>query len=198
MKKIGFVAFLLALMGLRVLAVTDLPNFPGRIAFIGTDNNVYTASPNDTTAITTDATERRAYQWPTWSRDNRLAYFCCDLAIADTFETGVFISSDGMTVGRQVVEGFGQSVIYASWSPANCEGDTACRDLAILVNDFSENNLRVQLIRDTGTDRTVSDVGIGSPFYTAFSSDGSALLMHRNNSALEIFDIASGNTRRVI
>ena len=198
MKKIMVVMGIFLGLSLRVLAVGELPDFTGRIAIIGSDYNIYTISPTAVTPLTTDGSESHAYQWPTWSRDGRLAYFCCDLASANSFETGVYISADGLTSGREVISSFGQSVIYASWSPANCENDTSCRDLAILVSDPTESSLRVQLIRDRGTDRTVSDAGFGSPFYTAFSPDGSALLFHRNNSAVEVFTIEDGNTAKVI
>lgn len=199
MKKwIIFSGLLLLLTGIQVLALGDLPSFPGRIAIIDHDNNVMTVSSTDTYRLTSDGSPVHAYQWPTWARDGRLAYFCCDITTSDTFETSIHISADGMAAGRQVSSTRGEPVIYANWSPAACSTDNACRDLAILVSDLDDNELKVELVRDSGTDQTISSIGSGSPFYTTFSPDGTALLFHRNSSNLDVYTIASNSTERVL
>lgn len=178
-------------------AFDEQPAFPGRIAIIGNDHNVYTLSATDTAQLTTDGSLQRAYQWPTWSRDGRLAFFCCDLATTSSLRTGVFISSDGVTPARQVVESIAQPVIYANWSPAACSPDGACRNLSILVNDLRSNRLRVELVRDEGEQATRSQVAVGSPFYTTFSPDGRSILMHRNNILLEVYDIDTNRSQLI-
>ncbi|MFQ3648073.1 MAG: hypothetical protein SNJ54_05865 [Anaerolineae bacterium] len=178
-------------------ALDDQPAFPGRIAIIGSDYNVYTLSAVDTVQLTTDGSLQRAYQWPTWSRDGRLAFFCCDLATTSSLRTGVFISPNGIAPARQVVESIAQPIIYANWSPAACSPDGACRNLSILVNDLRSNRLRVELVRDEGDQATRSQVAVGSPFYTTFSPDGQSILMHRNNILLEVYDIATSTSRMI-
>ena len=178
-------------------ALGDQPSFPGRIAIVGNDYNVYTFSALDTAQLTTDGSVERAYQWPTWSRDGRLAFFCCDLATTANLRTGVFISSDGIAPARRVVESIAQPIIYANWSPAACSPDGACRDLSILVNDLRSNRLRVELVRDDGAQAAVSQVAVGSPFYTTFSPNGLSILMHRNNILLEVYDIANNNSSMI-
>jgi hypothetical protein len=50
--------------------------FSGRIAYIGTDTNVYLLSQDyEHVQLTDNAGRTRQYQWPTWSTDGRLAYF---------------------------------------------------------------------------------------------------------------------------
>jgi TolB protein len=178
-------------------ALGDQPAFPGRIAIIGNDYNLYTISAVDTVQLTTDGSLQRAYQWPTWSRDGRLAFFCCDLATTSSLRTGVFISPNGIAPARQVVESIAQPIIYANWSPAACSPDGACRDLSILVNDLRSNRLRVELVRDEREQATRSQVAVGSPFYTTFSPDGQSILMHRNNILLEVYDIGTSTSRMI-
>jgi TolB protein len=178
-------------------ALGDQPDFPGRIAVIGDDYNVYTLSAADTAQLTTDGSRERAYQWPTWARDGRLAFFCCDLTSTSNLRTGVFISPDGMASARQVMSTIAQPIIYANWSPAACSADGACWTLSILVNDLRSNRLRVELVRDEGSEHTVREVAIGAPFYTTFSPDGQSIFMHRNNFLLEVYDIAANRSRLI-
>jgi TolB protein len=192
-----FAALLLA-AGLASVVIAQEASLPGSIAYIGADYNVYTLREGTSYALTSDGSRGHAYQWVTWSRDGRLAYFCCDIISADTFETGIFISGDGVTPGRNVRSTYGEPVIYATWAPATCGGSSACRDLAVLLNPIATSELRYALIRDTQNNATTSIVGSGAPFYTTFSADGTRMLLHRYNRNLDVYDIASESIIRSI
>src|SRR5262245_48256311 len=99
-----------------------LQSLPGRLAYIGTDNNVYTMdfAGQETSQLTSDGARSVEYQWVTWSNDGRLAYFCCDLQNAQTPETAAYVSEDGKSPGQRAFEGVGELVIYAYWSPGGC------------------------------------------------------------------------------
>jgi len=168
-------------------------NIIGRLAYIGSDNNVYThdfASGQDT-PLTTDASKTRRYQWPTWSNDDLLAYFCCDLQAADTAKMQGYISATGREAGRVVYEGTAAPVIYASWAPAPCDAAGTCRDLALLINDVPVSGLRVDLVRDTGTSQISETIARGSPFYYTWSPDATKMVFHRYGSELSLYDLAS-------
>src|SRR5690349_2401123 len=146
---------------------------PGRLAYIGSDGNVYTYdfASQETFSLTTDAGRTRRYQWPTWSDDGRLAYFCCDTAASRTFDMAGYISATGEEAGRVVYEQEAAPVIYASWAPAPCDESGNCRHLALLVNDFSSGQLRIDLVQDTGDSEETETIATGSPFYYIWSSD---------------------------
>lgn len=175
---------------------TPLPVIPGRIAYIGTDYNVYLLASQENTpfSLTTNAGINddilRFYQWPTWSTDGRLAYFATVWNRASEVDTEVYVSSDGSTEGETVYIGEDELFNYAYWSPQNCSESDACRDLAVLLSRAETNGLLVELIR-TGTDVVNSQlVGTGSPFYYSWSPDGARMLLQRNGSQIDIYDTA--------
>ena len=63
-----------------ILAIDEVNDLSGKIAIIGTDYNIYTylADTNEQIQLTQDASADQRYQFPTWSTDGRLAYFCCE------------------------------------------------------------------------------------------------------------------------
>jgi TolB protein len=177
--------------------VSSVP-FSGRIAYIGTDYNVYSMSAKSSTQLTQDGSLRRAYQWLTWSEDGRLAYFCCDLRLAAQLETTAYISSDGEQAGRAVLATRAKPIIYAYWSPSRCENVDTCRDLVILVNDVQNGGLSVQGIRHRGDTSETFEIGTGAPFYYSFSPTGDRLLFHRNNRAIDVYSLLEGRVTRQI
>jgi TolB protein len=183
---------LIPLLFVPVAQAIDEAPVPGRIAVIDTDYNVSTLSPDGTDlhSLTADATSEKRYQWPTWSTDNRLAYFCCDLREADSTDTRAFISPDGIEAGEAIFEGDGEPIIYAAWSPQNCASGTNCRDLAMLVNDIRNGTLSIELARNTTADTTLSTVGNGSPFYYHWSAAGNQMIFHRDSDDISIYDVS--------
>ncbi len=178
-----------------VQAIGEETDVPGRLAIVGDDFNVYTYDfANEArTTITDDSSGTRRYQWPTWSVDGRLAYFCCDLRAANSLESAAYVSPDGIAPGELVYEGDNEAIIYANWSPATCANDPECRDLALLINEISEGTLSVEILHNTASETTQERVDIGSPFYYQWSPDGSQLIFHRDSRQLDIFNVISGD-----
>lgn len=163
---------------------------PGSIAYIGTDGNVYTVefADNKLSMLTQDGTVDQPYIWPTWSSDNRLAYF--RLFVDNGFPTtGVYISNDGLQSGDLVYTGTDEIVNYAYWSPMNCDTGAKCRDLAVLLSTPSQDGLSIQMIRDTLGGVSHELVGSGSPFYYSWSPDGTQMLWQRNQQQLDIYHV---------
>lgn len=189
---------MMCLFGVGVGWVGAQDAVPGQLAYIGSDANVY--SYDFTTgmshALTTDATPVRRYQWPTWSQDGRLAYFCCDTQMARSFEMQGYISGTGVEPGRLVYEQSAAPVIYAAWAPAPCDDSGACRQLALLVNDVQAGELRVDLVQDTGDDETIETIARGNPFYYTWSPDATQMVFHRFGSELAVYDVTAKKISR--
>jgi dipeptidyl aminopeptidase/acylaminoacyl peptidase len=200
MKKTMIVLFVLVLLGAQSVSMAqDSPaQFPGQIAYIGTDNNVYTldgqsGSPITLTSDAAAGTDLvRIYQWPTWSTDGRLAYFLSAAQADGQFSTQVYVTENGSTPGHSVYTGDSESFNYASWSPQNCPNDPDCRDLAVLLSSQEANGLFVQLIHDAGSNTLSQNIGAGVPFYYSWSPDGSRMLWQRDSQHLDIYDASGG------
>ena len=191
--SVVLVLALLSILIVPVLAIgEDTTSIPGQIALVGADFNVYTYNfaASELTPLSQDASRTRHYQWPTWSTDGRIAYFCCDLRVTNELNSEVFIAADGITEGVLAYEDEGSTVIYAYWSPANCSDGANCRDLALLVNDVTQGGLTIEMLRHQGTTTTNRTIGAGSPFYYDWNSDGTRMVFHRNSRRIEVYDIA--------
>jgi len=182
---------LLVIAVVPVLALREIRSetIPGQIAYVGTDYNIYTYSflTDSAVAITTDATDTRRYQWPTWSVDSRLAYFCCDLQLASSPITSAFVSPDGRLPGVEVRQGIAEQIIYAYWAPDTCDAAQTCMELGMLVNDVLNGTLWVEVYRDHSNSRS-QRLDQGSPFYYSWSSTAGQFVFHRNSSQLAVYD----------
>jgi TolB protein len=198
MYKRVLVLAVLCLTVIGFVKAQDQESLSGRLAYIGTDSNVYTYdfATQQTYTLTTDASRTRRYQWPTWSDDGRLAYFCCDTQVARSFDMAGYISATGEEAGRVVYEQNAAPVIYAAWAPAPCDESGACRHLAMLVNDFSAAALRVDLLRDTGDSETIETIATGSPFYYTWSPDATQMVFHRFGAELAVYDVVGKTITR--
>lgn len=164
------------------------PPLAGKIAYVGTDGNVYVLDPQNshTDVLTKDATSEAQYRWPTWSTDGRLAYFLTK-ATPLNVETDIFISTGGEN-GKLVYAGSDEAFTYAYWSPKNCDQGKDCRELAVLMSNLAQQDLSVKLIRN-GDDVSIDSLaGIGTPFYYSWSPEGDKMLWQRNNTSIDIYD----------
>lgn len=173
----------------------DIANAPGKIAYIGSDFNIYTIRPQPGStpiALSSDAeltrTQARVYEWPMWSTDGKLAYAHSLLTNRGEVTTEILVSEDGETPGELVYSGEQEYFTYASWAPAACGED--CNELALLLNDPS--GLLVRILHREGSETTNSVAGTGAPFYTHWSPDGTRMVWQRNNAQFEIFNVADG------
>lgn len=174
----------------------DTPNAPGKIAYIGSDFNIYTIRPqpgSTPVALSSDAeltrTQARVYEWPMWSTDGKLAYVHSLLTNRGEVTTEILVSEDGETPGELVYSGEQEYFTYASWAPAACGED--CNELALLLNNPS--GLLVRILHREGGETTSSLVGTGAPFYTHWNPDGTSMVWQRNNAQFEIFSVADGS-----
>ena len=187
-------AFLLLLICLLVpstlVVAQENSSLPGAIAYIGIDSNIfiYDLAQQNSRQITTDGSAIRRYQWPTWSSDGRLAYFCCDLRSASSPLTNGYIvnTADGDAI-KQVFQGNAESVIYASWAPSSCGMN--CFDLMLLVNNVLNGSLYVQQVRDQGGAYSSRVLAQGQPFYFTWSPDSKRMAFHRNNRMIDVYSL---------
>lgn len=163
----------------------------GEIAYVGSDRNIYIARLEEETflQLTDDAQEERRYQWPTWSNDGRLAYFCCEPVSAESLTLEVYVAGQESSESEQVYNTAGQVFYHAYWSPAACGVGDDCRDLAVLLNDTRDSALTIQLIRSAADGTTDFAIANGQPFYYSWSPDGQKMLWQRGNTTLSVFDV---------
>jgi TolB protein len=171
-----------------------LLELPGRIAYIGLDHNVYTLSLHDDglAALSEDGSPARRYQWPTWSLDNELAYFCCNALFMQQIATEIHVSPDGVSAAELIHTAENTVFNYAFWSPGNCAPGEDCRDLAVLLSQLADETLSVELVRSGDQTPTVQTVGTGIPFYYSWSPDGRRMLLQRNGQRLDIYNVETG------
>jgi TolB protein len=184
--------------------VSDLT---GKIAYIGADYNVYSLSLQDgqQVKLTEDASlltnPIRYYRWPTWATDGRLAYFLVEgrvdeRGVTTSEQLNAFVSVDGTGLGKQVYSGINELFQYAYWSPKNCGEGLHCRDLALLLggDNEGENNLYVELIRDTTEGASNQSIWNGTPpLYYSWSPDGTRLFWQQSRGSLGIYDVTKEN-----
>lgn len=170
----------------------DEMDLVGQLAFVGDDHNIHTMdlSTGETVQLTDDGTRRASYEFPTWSKDGQLAYFCCSVRGSEPPRLTVFISPDGVTSGEPYYSLDGARHVYAYWSPQTCITDD-CVDLAVLIQQFSRSRLGVELLNSHDPEMERQDLGEGTPFYYSWSPAGDSLLIHRNNRLLQYYSVQS-------
>lgn len=184
----------------QVISAQDGLDVPGRIAFIGTDYNVYTFAPQSAalTQITDNAQFSQSsitlHEWPMWSTDGQLAYSESVITSSGDVTLNILVTSDAQSPGETVYAAEQTYYTYASWSPQNCgEG---CADLALLLNNT--NGLFYEIVHLQDGEATSSTAGNGAPFYTSWSPDGTQMLWQRDNSRFEIYDVASNSVTETL
>ncbi|GAB4522198.1 MAG: hypothetical protein OHK0046_34470 [Anaerolineae bacterium] len=195
-----FLVMLVLLSFVTVSADQTAPlDVPGRIAYIGSDNNVYTVSLHDTVeivAMTADASRTRRYQWPTWSTSGKLAYFCCDSFYSARFATEVFVSPNGVDTAELVYEGDQETFTYANWSPEDCDAGAGCRELGVLLSQ-PEGYFHVEVVRSSRAGSSSVTLGQGQPFYFSWSPDGRQMLWQRDARRLERYTLATQEVEKL-
>jgi len=173
------------------------------LAVIGTDGNVsvYDADGRNPIRVTVDATSgQKAYQWPTWATDGRLAFFGASSDPADPYSMRVFVA-EAITAQPVVKTGYSspdEVFTYAYWSPGTCaSGSANCRDLALLYTPANQNSLGLRLIQDSGGTFSDEVIGQSAPFYFSFSPDGQHMLWFQSGTDLSIYDVPTGVANRL-
>jgi len=191
MRRIsGIFALIGLLFGLVFGVNAQSFDLPGHIAVLGQDFNVYVVGSefNTPSPLTTDASAIRHYQFPTWSTDGRLAFFCCDVFFSPEITVEAYVASSDLTAAKLMYRAPNESYTYAAWSPANCADGDHCRDLALLLTRPSAS-FKVEILRQNAIGVTTQTAATGTPFYFSWSSDGRRMIWHRNNRLLSFFDV---------
>lgn len=192
-KQIPFLMVLVLLVGyIAARPATSRAQAPtsGTIAYIGADTNLYLydIATDTQTAITIDANARnRAYLWPTWSSDGRLAFFGVSRQAGAVFDHALFVRETDGTL-RRAYANTDEIFTYAYWAPADCPLTAGCRELAVLYTNAAGLAVRMATVADS---ITVRDVSAGGPHYWDWSSDGSTMFWARFGTNLETFDTAT-------
>jgi TolB protein len=199
MKFKGYISIFLIILvsvgsGISAQEIDSL-DLEGKIAFIGEDFNVHTLdlATFNITQLTKDGTRQAKYEFPTWSYDRQLAYFCCGVRGVNAMDLSIYLSPDGISEGIQYYDQLGERHVYSYWSPVTCKSDD-CVDLAVLIQDPSETQLKVELFNSHNKENGQRSLGNGTPFYYSWSPSGESLLLHRNNRLLQYYSISSAET----
>lgn len=181
----------------------DAPAAPdGRIVVQGTDGNVYTMQPDGSNRypVTTDATQSRQYQQPTWSPDGT------QIALGRTEAVA------GRTLGALVVsrfDGTGQRALGVPFPPFYIFWNPGGERLAYLSSWQSLEGptmaLRVVDVVDAGGVGDAGDVNnlgadtvaFGSPYYFSWSPGGDEWIAHIGGNRLEVQN-AAGERRALL
>ena len=191
-----FLFLLFNMVGLSVAQEVDIESLglEGKLAYIGDDFNIYTLdfTTSDINQLTLDGKRQAKYEFPTWSDDGQLAYFCCSVRGFNSLHLSVYLSADGKSEGLLYYDQAGERHVYAYWSPETCTIES-CADLAVLIQDPAESQLKVELFNSHDRQNGQRSLGNGTPFYYSWSPSGESLLVHRNNSLLEYYSILSAD-----
>lgn len=157
----------------------------GRIAYVGTDGNIYTVVPDGTRleAVTRNqpaGTDR--YNALAWSSDGRLAF----ASSTDEGSTLFTAQSDGTERTRVFSGGPDAAPFYLYWSPNG-------QQLAFLTPSQSDQ-LTLWIANGHASD-SAQTIAQGSPSYFSWASNSQSLLMHigrpqgaPNDTHMAIFD----------
>lgn len=162
---------------------TTLPptEHSGHLAYIGRDGNVYvTTVGGSPRAVTDDATagpEQVGYSYHrlAWSPQGWLAF--AGMVRADReFQSKLYVADVTAGIRQLVGESEDRFVIYLHWSPMPCPGRPDCSRLAYLIEEADSVSLR--LVEMSGAGLENRRLGLGQPFYFAWSPDGGQMLWH--------------------
>lgn len=152
--------------------VQNQPEAINRIVFVGNDFNIYLANPVDgaTTSITTDGGAEHAYNYPTWSPDNRrLAFVGYTLANGNLTEGALYTvapTGENLTPVYKTAQNF---PFYLYWSPDS-------QQIGFLANKDTQT-IALNTARADQPD-SKQELDSGSPFYWAWSPDSSQMFTH--------------------
>lgn len=152
-------------------ALTAPPSL-NRIVFVGNDFNIYVADPANgaAVALTHDGGTDHAYNFPTWSPDDRRLAF-----VGYTFQSGsptegalytISPSGENLTPVFKTSQNF---PFYLYWSPDS-------QFISFLANKDS-GTIELAIARTDKAD-SMQEIDTGSPFYWAWAPDSSQMFTH--------------------
>lgn len=151
-----------------------------RIAVLGSDGNISTLAPDGSAPIrlTTDASPRRVYRYPTWSPDGAtIAFVALSMTGDDETESALhFTSPRGGATHRVPTD---LPAFYLFWSPTS-------ERLAFLSNWADSMALRMVNVAEGAKEATT--VSEGMPFFFSWEPTGRSLLAHIGSDLLTFLD----------
>lgn len=175
-----------------VTTAQSTPAIVGYIAYVGSDHNVYVTDGSETLQLTRDGGPARRYQFPTWSTDGRLAFFCCNPGFTARLGIEIYAATVDLTAAKLLYSVENEGYTYSYWSPENCAAGPTCRDLAVLITQPGRP-FKVELVRQNGAETTARSIATGAPFYFSWNRDGNRMLWYRNESVVTLFDAGANS-----
>lgn len=160
------------------------PDVSGLIAYLGTDGNLYTIDRNGENSrllidrasfIPEDNQDDPIIQQPTWSPNGeRLAVVVTQESTGGARYSSLYtVSRDGSQL-KEIFNSNENAPFYLFWSPDS-------QLLSFLSSSRNADGLILQLVPYAGGE--VQVVGIGQPYYWAWSPDSRSILTHTGGSA---------------
>ncbi len=159
----------------------------GRLAYIGSDGNLYVTTPDldAPIAITDDASappEGPGLSYPrvAWSPDGQLAYTSV-IRSGNDAKARLYVMQSLQSDPELVGLSDEHFVIYIYWSPSGCDPEPECSRLAYLIEEPEGIGLRLVQKDANGTQNKL--IGLGWPFYFSWSQDGEHMLWHTGGAS---------------
>ena len=152
-----------------------MPSTSHRIAFVGSDRQVYLYDLDEgkRSSVTLRASGDKAYDWPTWSPDGRrLAFVSAPTGTPQGTVSICVVDQPGVSSPRVVFEELGLNPFYLDWSPDGTQ-------IAFLAG--TQNGLRMRVVLADGSGSRPWTVE-GQPNFFAWRPDGAELLLHVGGS----------------
>ena len=151
-----------------------------QIAYVDNHNNIQVVDARgaNRVALTTDASDTRAYLFPTWSPDSRRIAFVGVTSQGNTREAAIYASAPSGGNRATVFDSQTEIPFYLYWSPDS-------QQIGFLAQ--SENEMTLMLGSPDGK-TNARKLEAGAPFYWAWSPDSRTLLMHIGGSIRDSSD----------